>query len=307
MGGERGALRGPQAHGGRALFRCAGGAASARRGGEEGVRDLGQPVAGGLVDDLDGELQRCHARLLGQLGELAGGLCRPAPQPLDEDALGQLDQGPPVRLGLRRTHLAPQPLHGRGQPPDGGDLYDGVLAVGVGPARVRAGAGRRDVAGPWAGQCVLQLQDLAAGRHVDLLRQVALGHRRRHLGDVAHLCGQVAGHGVAGVGQVRPGAGDPRHLRLTAEGALGAHLARHPRDLGGEQGQLVHHAVEDRGDVTEQALAVGRQPGAEVPVPDGGQAGRQLPQLQLARAAFRGLDRLARHAHPRPAPQEPSR
>ena len=30
----------------------------------------------------------------------------------------------------------------------------------------------------------------------DLLRQVAVGHRRRHLGDVADLAGEVAGHAV---------------------------------------------------------------------------------------------------------------
>ena len=36
----------------------------------------------------------------------------------------------------------------------------------------------------------------------DLLGQVALGDGGRHLGDVAHLGGQVAGHGVDRVGQV---------------------------------------------------------------------------------------------------------
>ncbi len=53
---------------------------------------------------------------------------------------------------------------------------------------------------------VLQLEDLAAGVHVDLLRQVALGDRGGHLGDVADLGGQVAGHGVHRVGEVLPGA-----------------------------------------------------------------------------------------------------
>ena len=44
--------------------------------------------------------------------------------------------------------------------------------------------------------------------HRDLLRQVAVGHRRGHLGDVAHLVGEVAGHQVHAVGQVLPGARD---------------------------------------------------------------------------------------------------
>ena len=35
------------------------------------------------------------------------------------------------------------------------------------------------------------------------------------------------GHGVHGVGQVLPGAGDARHLGLAAEPAFGAHFARH--------------------------------------------------------------------------------
>ena len=34
---------------------------------------------------------------------------------------------------------------------------------------------------------VLQLQDFALHVHRDLLRQVAVRHRRRHVGDVAHL------------------------------------------------------------------------------------------------------------------------
>ena len=42
----------------------------------------------------------------------------------------------------------------------------------------------------------------------DLLRQVAVGDGGGHLGDVAHLAGQVAGHRVDVVGEVLPGAGD---------------------------------------------------------------------------------------------------
>src|SRR3712207_6947159 len=42
----------------------------------------------------------------------------------------------------------------------------------------------------------LELQDLPAGVHGDLLAQVALRDGRGDLGDVAHLVGQVARHGV---------------------------------------------------------------------------------------------------------------
>ena len=39
---------------------------------------------------------------------------------------------------------------------------------------------------------VLQLEDLALHVHRDLLRQVAVGHRGGHVGDVTHLARQVA-------------------------------------------------------------------------------------------------------------------
>ena len=81
---------------------------------------------------------------------------------------------------------------------------------------------------------VLQLEDLALHVDGDLLRQVAVGDRRGHLGDVAHLAGEVAGHRVDVVGEVLPGAGDAVHVGLAAELAFGADLARHARHLGGE-------------------------------------------------------------------------
>ena len=45
---------------------------------------------------------------------------------------------------------------------------------------------------------------------------------------------RLRGHRVHVVGEVLPRAGDAPHLRLAAELALGADLARHARDLGGE-------------------------------------------------------------------------
>ncbi len=93
-------------------------------------------------------------------------------------------------------------------------------------------------------QRFLQLKDFAAHVDGDLARKVAAGDGRRHFGDVAHLAGQIAGHGVHGVGQVFPGAGDAGHLRLSAELAVGAHLARHARHFRGEGVQLVHHRVD---------------------------------------------------------------
>ena len=72
----------------------------------------------------------------------------------------------------------------------------------------------------------LELQDFAADVDGDLARQVAVGDRDGHLGDVAHLAGEVRGHRVDVVGEVLPGAGDAGHERLAAELAFGADLAR---------------------------------------------------------------------------------
>src|SRR5438034_657016 len=60
-----------------------------------------------------------------------------------------------------------------------------------------------------------------------ILRQVAAGDGGGHLGDVAHLGGQVAGHQVDVVGQVLPGTGHAGHHGLATQFPFGAHLARH--------------------------------------------------------------------------------
>ena len=75
-------------------------------------------------------------------------------------------------------------------------------------------------------------------------REVALRHRGRDVGDRAHLRRQVAGELVHVVGQVPPRAGDALDLGLAAEAALGADLAGHARDLGGERRELVDHRVD---------------------------------------------------------------
>src|SRR3712207_9110899 len=63
----------------------------------------------------------------------------------------------------------------------------------------------------------LELQDLAFDIHRDLLAQVAVGHRRGHLSNIADLAGEAAGHGVHAVGQVLPGAGHALNIGLAAE------------------------------------------------------------------------------------------
>src|SRR6185312_2118692 len=91
---------------------------------------------------------------------------------------------------------------------------------------------------------VLELEDLALDVDGDLLRQVAGGDRGRHVGDVAHLCGQVAGHRVHTLGQVLPRAGHALHVGLAAQTSVGADLARDARHFRGERGELVDHRVD---------------------------------------------------------------
>ena len=90
--------------------------------------------------------------------------------------------------------------------------------------------------------------------HGDLLRQVSVGHGDRHVGDVAHLVGQIARHGIHVVGEVLPGAGHAGHGRLTAQLAFRADLARHPGHFFGKRAELADHAVHDFGRLQELAL-----------------------------------------------------
>ena len=100
----------------------------------------------------------------------------------------------------------------------------------------------------------LELQNFAAHVDGDLFRQVAVGHRDRHLGDVANLRGQVRGHRVDALGEVFPHAGHFAHLRLAAELALGADFAGDARHLGGEHVELLDHRVDDLSRAQELAL-----------------------------------------------------
>src|SRR5690606_39260219 len=91
---------------------------------------------------------------------------------------------------------------------------------------------------------VLQLEDLPAHFHGNLLGQVTAGHRGGDLGDVAHLAGEIVGHQIDVVGEVGPRPGDAGHERLAAEFALGADLASDAGDFGGERIELVDHRVD---------------------------------------------------------------
>src|SRR5204863_7394211 len=92
----------------------------------------------------------------------------------------------------------------------------------------------------------------------------------RDLGDVAHLHGEVAGHRVDAVGQVLPGPGHARHLRLPAELAVRADLSGHARDLGRERVELVDHRVDGVLELEDLALHVGGDLAGQVAASDRG-------------------------------------
>ena len=111
---------------------------------------------------------------------------------------------------------------------------------------------------------ILQLLDFSAGIHRDLAREIAVGDGGSDGGDVAHLLGQVAGHGVDAIGEIFPGAADTAHLGLSAELSFGAYLAGHARDFGGESVELVHHGVNGVLELLDLAFRVDGDLGREV-------------------------------------------
>ena len=161
------------------------------------ARDPGQvglqPVL--LLVGPDGLAQRLDHRVdvVLELGDLALGLHRDRPgQVARGDRAGHLGDRAdlPGQVPGQLVHVLGQPLPGAGHALD--------LGLAAQPALAADLAGHPGDLGGERGQLVdhgvdggLQLQDLAARVHVDLLGQVALGDRGGDLGDVAHLAGQV--------------------------------------------------------------------------------------------------------------------
>src|SRR6185437_8207144 len=99
-----------------------------------------------------------------------------------------------------------------------------------------------------------ELEDFAPDVDGDLAGEVAGGDGGGDLRDVAHLAGEVGGHGVDGIGEVLPCAGDTGDGSLAAQLAVGAYLAGHARDFRGEDAKLLDHGVDDVGRAEELAL-----------------------------------------------------
>src|SRR5690606_25166338 len=86
----------------------------------------------------------------------------------------------------------------------------------------------------------LELEQLAAHVHGDRAGQVAACHGGGNFRDVAHLCGEVGGHGIDVVCEVFPRAGHARNVRLAAELAGGAYFARDAAHFRGKCVPLLH-------------------------------------------------------------------
>src|SRR5581483_9262875 len=136
-----------------------------------------------------------------------------------------------------------------------------------------------------------QLEHLAAHVDGDLLREVALRDGGRHLGDVADLRGQVAGHRVDGVGEVLPRAGDAAHVGLAAEPSFGTHFARDARHFGGERVELVDHRVDGLFELEDLAARLDGDLLREVAVRDGGRDVGDVADLVRQRPGHR-VDRV---------------
>src|SRR5262249_21608296 len=146
------------------------------------LEDLAFHVDGDLAGEVAARHGGGHLRGVAQLGgEVAGH---------GVDAVGQVFPG---AGDARHVGLA-------AQPPFGADLARHARHLaGEAVELVDHGVER-----------FLQLKDFAAHVDGDFAGQVAAGDGGRHFGDVAHLAGQVPGHGVHGSGEVRPGGDDGR-------------------------------------------------------------------------------------------------
>ena len=105
---------------------------------------------------------------------------------------------------------------------------------------------------------VFELSHFAARVHLNGAGQVALGDRGRDLGDGANLGGQIGGQQIDVAGEILPGAGGARHIRLAAEPAFDADFASHRRHLVGERRQRVGHVVDGVGQRGDLAFRLAR-------------------------------------------------
>ncbi len=137
---------------------------------------------------------------------------------LVDDALVRVDQ----RHELGEEQLA-----------DGGEVALALQHAGesrevrLQPVLLRVAVGRQPQVVDHRVDVVFELGHLTAGIDLNRAREVALGDRRGHFGDRAHLRRQIRGQQVDVAGEVLPRAGRAGHGRLSTETAFDADFARH--------------------------------------------------------------------------------
>ena len=91
---------------------------------------------------------------------------------------------------------------------------------------------------------IFQLQDFSLGFHRNLFGEIPIRHRCGHIGDVAHLIGEVGCHKVDVVRQFFPGASNAPDNGLSAQLAFSAHFLSNAGDFRGKGVEAVHHLVD---------------------------------------------------------------
>src|SRR5205823_4903535 len=115
---------------------------------------------------------------------------------------------------------------------------------------------------------VLQLQDFATHIDGDLFREVTGSDRCRHIGNIAHLPSQIAGHRIHAVSQIFPGPRNAGHLSLAAQNSFGTHFAGDASYFRSERTELVHHGVDCVLELRDFAFHVDRDLFGEIAIGD---------------------------------------
>ena len=89
----------------------------------------------------------------------------------------------------------------------------------------------------------LELQNFAAYIDGNFFGKIAIGHRNRHVGNIAHLRGQITGHLIDRIGERFPYARYALHLCLATQLALSADLTRHAGHFRSEHREPLDHGI----------------------------------------------------------------
>ncbi len=143
-----------------------------------------------------------------------------------------------------RGELGQQHLRDRREVPLALQHAAELREVGLQPVLLGVAIGRLAEVADHRVEVILEVCHLAFRVDLDVPSEVALRHGGRDVRDGAHLRSEIRREQIHVGGEVLPSAGGAGHVRLTAESALDADLARDRRHLGGERRERVGHAVD---------------------------------------------------------------